>query len=90
MRASVNKKPYRLLFIIKTKPQREKLFVVLITYLLINFKNSCFLLYVVEQAGTYDILSGRVEAVLHRFRQWIECPRSGRKGCTVALMRLGG
>jgi len=45
---------------------------------------------VVEQAGTYDILSGRVEAVLHRFRQWIECPRSGRKGCTVALMRLGG
>jgi len=44
----------------------------------------------VEQAGTYDILSGRIEGVLHRFRQWIEYPRSGRKGCAVALMRLGG
>ena len=47
----------------------EKLFIVLITYLLINFKNSCFLLYVVEQAGTYDILSGRIEGALHRFRE---------------------
>jgi len=45
---------------------------------------------VVEQAGTYDILSGRVEAVLHRFRQWVEYPKRGRKGCTVMLMRLGG
>jgi len=43
----------------------------------------------VEQAGTYDILFGRVEGVLHRFRQWTEYPRSGRKGCAVALMRLG-
>jgi len=44
----------------------------------------------VEQAGTYDILSGRVEEALHRFRQWIECLKGRTKGCTVALIRLGG
>ena len=60
------------------------------TCFLIKIKISCLLLSMAKSAGNYDILFGRVEAVLHRFRQWIEYPRSGRKGCAVALMRLGG
>ena len=43
-----------------------------------------------ELAGTYDILSYRSEAALHRFRQHIECRKGRKKGCIVVSMRLGG